>query len=727
MICETLASYLETYGALVADRARQAFEPLHVPSMDPPVSLQLKRPMLPAQAHVVTAAVKTLRHQKAVFIAAEMGTGKTQIGACTVHAHATGKPYRAIVMAPPHLVEIWRAELTAIFPDRAVDIWILERWNELFLLPRGKLARPLWLIMGETLAKSGPYWRPAALKDSQGILRCPTCGSQIRSTQKGEGNFLTMRDLEKSRKFCTAEIPQNENDYRPRKFTEDGTPIAQICGAPLWQYTSKQPVWAPAEYIHKHLKGMFDYAIFDELHEEKSATSARGNALGAIAASCRKVIGMTGTLIGGKAGHIRSLLFRLAPGSLRAEDLAWQDSMEFARRYGRVDTIITEKECNGDDNRRSNGKTRTSRQAEQPGIMPTLYGRHLIGNTVFLSLKDVAADLPLYSEHLTPVAMCPELAVPYHDMEAKLKEAVKQLLRRGSHQLLSPMLHALLAYTDYPYDWKPVGYVDAKDGSNGRFVLVTTPPTLNKNTLWPKERELLKILAAEKAQGRQSWVFCVYTSTHPVLGRLETIIRQAGYRVKVLDASKVPTRSRSKWIADNAKGIDVMISHPQPVQTGLTLLDTAAGTYNFTNLLFYETGYNPYILRQAARRSWRIGQTLPCRVYFVYYQETMQARAMNLMAQKIEAALALEGQFSAEGLAALSADGGSLAMELARSLVENIDFGDAERVWAKSGREEDAAVAVEEIQPAMEGPKPLVNAGYGLARAATRQLCLFDG
>ena len=118
--------------------------------------------------------------------------------------------------------------------------------------------------------------------------------------------------------------------------------------------------------------------------------------------------------------------------------------------------------------------------------MPTLYGRHLIGNTVFLSLKDVAADLPLYSEHLTPVAMCPELAVPYHDMEAKLKEAVKQLLRRGSHQLLSPMLHALLAYTDYPYDWKLVGYVDAKDGSNGRFVLVTTPPTLNKNTLWPK-------------------------------------------------------------------------------------------------------------------------------------------------------------------------------------------------------------------------------------------------
>ena len=61
----------------------------------------------------------------------------------------------------------------------------------------------------------------------------------------------------------------------------------------------------------------------------------------------------------------------------------------------------------------------------------------------------------------------------------------------------------------------------------------------------------------------------------------------------------------------------------------------------------------------------------------------MQARAMALMAQKLDASLALEGQFSAEGLAAMSAESGSLTMELAKSLVETIDFGDAERVWEK--------------------------------------------
>ncbi|MGA2501208.1 MAG: hypothetical protein ABSH20_26005 [Tepidisphaeraceae bacterium] len=675
MICETLQEYLDRYGPLVADRARQAFEPLHIPATDAAVTLELKRPMLPAQAHVVTAAVKTLNRQKAVFLCCECGTGKSQMGACTVHAHAAGKPYRAIVMCPPHLVETWRAELELVFPDGTVDVHVLEKWTELLSYPRGKPARPTWLIMGETLAKNGPYWRAAVVKDSLGVLRCPDCGSQLRGKVGAGGNFLTTKDLERSRKQCTADVPT-------RRLDADGNLVMRPCGAALWQYVGKPAVWAPADYIHRHMKGVFDYLIGDEVHEEKSETSARANALGALVASCRKVIAMTGTLIGGKAGHVRSLLFRLSPKSLKAENLSWEDDMEFARRYGRVDTIVTEKTGTADDNRRSHGKSTTKRQAEQPGIMPTLYGRHLIGNTIFLSLKDVAADLPEYGEHPTPVRMSADLAGPYREMEGKLKGAVAELMRRGNHQLLSAMLHALLAYPDYPYDWKPIGYVDGKGGPNGRYVLVTTPPSLDKATLWPKERKLLEILAEEKAQGRQCWVFCVYTNSHPVLARLEKIIQDAGHTVKVLEADKVPTRSRSAWIAKNAPGVDVIISHPQPVRTGLTLFD-AMGAHNFPSLVFYETGYELFTLRQASRRSWRIGQRLPCRVYYLYYRETMQARAMGLMAQKLDASLALEGQFSAEGLAAMSADSGSLTTELAKSLVENIDFGDAERVWEK--------------------------------------------
>jgi hypothetical protein len=308
------------------------------------------------------------------------------------------------------------------------------------------------------------------------------------------------------------------------------------------------------------------------------------------------------------------------------------------------------------------------------------------------------------------------LAGPYRQLEADLKDEVAKLLRRGSHQLLSSMLHALLAYPDYPYDWKSIGYRDR----SGSFVAVTEPPRLDKGTLWPKERKLLEILRRENGQGRQCWVFAVYTDTHPVLGRLERIIRDAGLTTKVLDASKVPTRDRNAWIAQNARGVDVMISHPQPVRTGLTLFDPP-GSYNFPSLLFYETAYDLFTLRQASRRSWRIGQRLPCRVFYLYYRETMQARAMALMAQKLDASLALEGQFSAEGLAAMSADSGSLAMELAKSLVENIDFGDAERVWEKlrwvQPQPED--VEAEAVGMADDGIPLLRMLGIGRAGSAT--------
>ena len=246
MNCETLQAYLDRYSPLVADRARAAFEPLHVPATDPVVELDLKRPMLPAQAHVVTAAVKTLHGQKSVFIAADCGTGKTQIGACTVHAHAQEKPYRAIVMCPPHLVEVWRKELQAIFPAEAVDLWTLDRWNELLIFPRGRLTRPLWLIVSETTAKMGPGWRPAAVRDRNGILRCPDCGAQLRRKAGGAGDFLALADLKKSRKRCTAEFVGVD---------AAGRPTVRTCGAALWQCLTDDRVWPPADYIHKRHGG----------------------------------------------------------------------------------------------------------------------------------------------------------------------------------------------------------------------------------------------------------------------------------------------------------------------------------------------------------------------------------------------------------------------------------------------------------------------------------------
>lgn len=95
------------------------------------------------------------------------------------------------------------------------------------------------------------------------------------------------------------------------------------------------------------------------------------------------------------------------------------------------------------------------------------------------------------------------------------------------------------------------------------------------------------------------------------------------------------------------------------------------------------TGSNLFTLRQAARRAWRIGQTAPCRVVYLYDEGTMQDRAMALMGKKLTAAQALEGSFSSEGLVALAGEDANVEIALARSLVGRMDEGDARRLWTR--------------------------------------------
>ena len=125
-----------------------------------------------------------------------------------------------------------------------------------------------------------------------------------------------------------------------------------------------------------------------------------------------------------------------------------------------------------------------------------------------------------------------------------------------------------------------------------------------------------------------------------------------------------------------------MLSHPELVSTGLDLFSKVQGGHNYSTLVFYETGYNLFTMRQASRRAWRIGQPRDCRVYYLYYKETMQHKAMALMSKKMAAAQALEGEFSADGLAAMAGDD-NLQMSMAKNLASRIDDTDMQRNWAK--------------------------------------------
>ena len=108
--------------------------------------------------------------------------------------------------------------------------------------------------------------------------------------------------------------------------------------------------------------------------------------------------------------------------------------------------------------------------------------------------------------------------------------------------------------------------------------------------------------------------------------------------------------------------------------------------------------YSTYVMRQASRRSWRIGQTRPVKVVFMSYKNTLQADALKLVAQKLQSSLAVEGELPEDGLAAYGDDGDDLMMALARKIVsgdgEETDDGTVEDAFAQA---RDAEASAEEL------------------------------
>jgi hypothetical protein len=705
---QNLDQYMLTHGSLLGKQAERALNPLHVPGRDPLPTLDLTRDPFEAQEHVIEATRKALERQKALLLVGEMGTGKTIMSMAAIHAHAAGRPYRALVFCPGQLLHKWDREIRETLPG--AEVIQIENWKTLLRLDRNRTPGHVeWYVIARDRAKLGAKWQPAchgSRHKGDGFIRCPSCGLRLvnedrepLSIGKPGKNGQTGTGLWRRRVKCEWVLSNDRSQEDSER--EEGGRLVDGCGSALWQMTGVLWRYEPALFIKRRLRNFFKYLILDEVHEEKGSDTAQGHAAAALAASCRKVIALTGTLIGGYAEHLRPLLFRLSPGSLVQEGLGWSNVTAFNERYGRVETRITERSgIPGKGNRMSRG-SKTTTKSVRPGIMPVLFGKHLIDKAVFLSLSEVADNLPPLEEECIPIRMDPVLAAAYRqDVEGPLVEAIKEMMKRRDRRLLGTMLQTLLAYPDFPFGWGPLGYWQPnEDGDPPVLVTVATPPNLPEDVVRPKEQVLIDLIRSEKLNGRKVWVYVQFTDKHDVQGRLEKLLRQAGFDVEVLRSS-VSLARREQWIAEHAPLLDVVISHPRLVETGLDLFDKS-GRHNFPTLCFYETGYNLFTLRQAARRSWRIGQKEDCRIVYFYYQATMQDRAMALMGKKLTAAQALEGSFSSEGLVALAGEDANVEMALARSLVERMDEGDARRLWGKvissrSAREDHKAAAGDE-------------------------------
>jgi len=686
--------YLRINAGELGMRILEMYPPLQRTTDEIPRELStLLRAPLPAQAIAIGGLAKHFRSSRAARIVAECGAGKTYMALGLAHIL---KARTILVMCPSHLGKKWAREAIQTIPfvrtfliedmrnggDPRQPHGVLEvrlrkgrvvyEGMQMSLAELRGMGRKGWMgrvprcsvfIIPKDKGKLSYFWRHAFLTAKCG----PELGGVINpdtglSIENPEGGRLTRLDFDNLK--ISEQIERSQG----------GTTMF----SPLWQADGKKiQRMAPVEFIGRYMKSWFDLAIADELHQLAGDT-AQGNALGVLARAGRRLVALTGTLMGGYADDLFNVFYRMEPHMMASDGFAYggEGRRSFQEQYGVLETIEKIRE---EDNACTRAPKKTVQVLRKPGASPLLFGKFLMSTTAFLALEDIADNLPPYTESVLSCEMSGELREAYEELEKALRSAMAE--NRGNKSLMSVLLNALLLYADHPYGFDEI-WARAFDPATKEYYkfLVARPKELRQDVVYPKESSLIEDVQNELRQGRRCQIYATYTGEKDVNGRLEQVLSAAGLRVAVLRAS-VPTQKREEWYDRQLdSGVEVVVCHPKLVETGLDLLA-------FPTLYFCQTGYSLHTLRQASRRSWRIGQRHPVRVKFLTYEGTMQEICLRLMGRKMLVALMMEGKFSGEGLQSLDADEDLMAA-MARELVEKAGVGEsADQIWRQLDRE----------------------------------------
>lgn len=766
-----LDSYLNTFGETLASRIQESFVPKFTPGQDEYMQtvhdfddacFGAGIEIFEAQKAVVQASVNNFRKSDVTFIIGEMGSGKTAIGAGVTYAHGGQLGYNSLVMCPSHLVNKWKREVERLIPNaKGYIVKDLKDLKALEPLIKNRVKKEnSYIIMSKESAKFGYDMCPAVLwSSSKRAFVCPECGQTLyKKSYEGTGRRRREIRTPFSKNDMAKEYAYNQTcDNTIRVWNKDEYKWEErACGNKLWKPLNKEDIatsswiklgkegWilkrhvrelynellvkqditrkesqlllrleeqveefdknqdynvstrAPrkyplAQYIKKYWRGHIDYFIADEVHTYKGK-SEQGYAFADLAAAAKKVLCLTGTLLNGYADGLFYILYRVLPRLMKKEDFLYKDESEFMRAYGVVKKTTRHTVRNGrEGDRIGNGS-----EKRLPGVSPLVFTNFLLENAVFLSLSDMSEGLPEYTEIPVGVPMDEDLRNAYTSLEENLRSNVGGYDGKGM-KIMGQMVQSLSVFPDMPYDQPPIVHPDTNE-------VMVVPPELNRG-LRNKETRLLEIVQEKIDNNEKVLVYYQWTNRTDTARKLRDAISELGVNVAILE-SKVDADKREEWIERQLEnGVQVVLCNPTLVETGLDLMD-------FTTIIFYQVGYNIFTMRQASRRSWRLGQTHPIEVYFMYYRDTIQEQALSLMATKLQASMAIEGKFSEEGLRAMS-NNEDLLTQIANSVVngikETIDAGAFQSVKHNADYRAQRSMRIRKTRDQLIYRKPIVS------------------
>ena len=733
---EGLDDYLNLFGDTLANKVQDSFAPKFNPETGvyglpnqyyDDYCYYNGIDLYPAQRSVIESASIHLEKSNTTLVVAEMGSGKTLMGAGIAYSNFKRKAgMTCVVMCPGHLLTTWKKEVEKVVPNgTAYIVRDLDQLQEIEYKMKNKYKQEnMFVIMSKDVAKSSYHSCPAVKYSiSNKAFVCPDCGRPLTKRIKvGVGRARTTKFVPLDDFDFTSEIILNSKcGYTA--YDEKGNEFIDSCGAKLWRPLNKfentrdwfkfgKAGWiykthaetiyndllnshalnandrelvqkmsetidnigtedenkglvAPrkysiATYIRRKLKGTIDYFIVDECHlyQNSPKKSLQTKAMIDILKSSNKSILLTGTLLNGFASGLYYILYNTIPKEMRKEGFDYSSEMDFVRKYGVVEKKSRYTKKDEYDTRLT--KSSGTQENQKPGVSPLVFTKFLLENTVFLSLADMSEGLPNYEEIPIFVDMDEELKTAYETVDETMRSLVSSNKESGG-KLLGSLLQLLSVYPDTPYGQSPI-----LDPDNGDVLY--TPESIPKG-LRNKEHAAIALIKEKVANGEKVLLYNNWTKKTDVADKLYKALKEEGINVRIMTSegkNKVEIEKRAEWIDEQVeKGLEVLICNPKLVETGLNLLA-------FTNILFYQVGYSIFTLRQASRRSYRLSQTKDVKVYFMSYKDTIQSAALSLMATKLHAALAIESNFSEEGLRALS-DNEDILTKIAASVINGME------------------------------------------------------
>ena len=302
-----------------------------------------------------------------------------------------------------------------------------------------------------------------------------------------------------------------------------------------------------AEYIKTQMPNLADVLITDEVHQFKAGDSAQGMMARMLAEVVPQRISLTGTLMAGYARDLFHLLYGFGGPEVR-KDFEHNDATRWRNIHGFVEkTVYLEAE----NAKRSKVRKKNEKPKDLPGAMPSVL-KYILGQSVFIRLKDVAAGLPPFTEHVVSVPLNedvdPETGCSqgenYRDLEQSMLQEIKSLTYsnpRAAQQLVSIFAQAVLTYPDA---CTQDGACTVYSPADGMLIIDRLPLTADK--VYPKEEKLVEICLSEKEAGRKTLVFATHTNKRDLLPRMQDMLERNGLKVKVLRSGTPWTRT-SGW------------------------------------------------------------------------------------------------------------------------------------------------------------------------------------